>query len=150
MSSRTRSGMERARDAAWTAFGLRFWKWFVAAAFIRRVLPFLAVAATVGLLLGGAWWGIGHLRGGEPGPAPTRTPLPGQAAQPQPVGWDVLPGPGWLWALVPAVLALAAFGAAYAHTPIPVWHRPGGVRSLSLAVVGAGIAGVLLFLVGGR
>lgn len=155
MSFRTRHGMDRARDAAWTAFGLRFWKWFVAAAVIRTVGPFLAIVATVGLLLGGTWLGVGWVRehtgdDRHPAPAPSGT-VPVEASAPRPDGgWDVLPGPGWVWALIPAILAVVAFGVAYARTPVPVWHRPGGVRALSLAVAGVAVVGVLLFLAGGR
>lgn len=155
MSSRTRTGWEKARDAAWRAFGVKHRNLFIALDVGRAVAPALAVIVAGALILGGGWLGVGWLRehtsdDRRPTPVPTGPPpVEATAAQPD-RGWNVLPGPGWLWAAIPAAFALLAFAVAYAHTPVPVWHRPGGVRTLTLTAAGATLAGVLLFLAGGR
>jgi hypothetical protein len=49
------SGFDKARDAAWTKFGHRWWKWIIGWHFAKLVLPFALAGVLVGTLLIGAW-----------------------------------------------------------------------------------------------
>jgi hypothetical protein len=49
------SGWDKAKDAAWTKFGHRWWKWIIGWHIARRVLPFALAGFLVGMLLIGAW-----------------------------------------------------------------------------------------------
>lgn len=50
------SGWEKAKEAAWSRFGHRWWKWIIGWHIAKRVLPAVAVAALIGGIVAAGWW----------------------------------------------------------------------------------------------
>lgn len=83
---------DKARDAAWRAFGTRYWRWIVGASVAARAVPFLLGVAAVASVIAGIGWVVRR----------ARLPRVGSLQ-------DLSGPPAWVaWATVGALLAVLA------------------------------------------
>lgn len=117
----------KAVDAAWRAFGIRYWRVIVGLSLAARALPVLAAAVVVGAVVAGVWWLVRHVQ------------VPNLHVRPAEV-----PPLDWLWwalaglALVAAVVVARRLANPYrsALTMGPGrWLRRLGVVTTAAALV---------------
>ncbi|WP_213455296.1 hypothetical protein [Rhizomonospora bruguierae] len=149
-------GLNKAVDAAWRAFGTRYWKVIITLSMLRKSAPVLAALTAAGIIVGGSVWAWRRaIADSEAVPAPTSTAAAPAvaAATPTPdAGRDLVPGAWWMWvggcfALVACVLAVARL-----TNPmwLPPWQRPGGARAMVVGGLAAAAFVVGAWLVGAR
>lgn len=125
---------DRAKKAAWRAFGTRYWKVIVAAQLAGKVLPPLMAALGVAALVWAGWWLVDRAR----------------AVDVSAPDWSI---PGWAWwtAAVLGVLAVVAAGAVVVlRDPyrLPWRYRRGQIARRAagvLAAVGAATVAVVVW-----
>lgn len=119
---------ERAKKAAWRAFGRRYWKVIVAAHLAGKVLPPLMAALGVFALLWAGWWLFDRVRSVD-------------VSAPD---WSV---PAWVWWTVGAVAVAVAVAVVVLRDPyrLPWRYRRGQVaRRAAGLLVAVGAAAVVV------
>lgn len=122
----------KAKDAAWRAFGTRYWRWIVGFGLVGRALPALGFVAVVVGMGAAVTWAVRHVH------AP-------RVAAPQPSSVQVPSVPHvsvWWW--VAGVAFLAVVGAGWAvwrwfHPAMPSYGGSGR-RWVAAALTAIGLA----------